>query len=121
MAFLNSSYVQNVLTLADPMSVITGFSDQAYQVMATEFMLPKTITHMVEKKILFFLIRTGNTGKTRAQIAAALDCPRTTVFDAISRLSVVGLIEFDYKHSKTKTGRPQTLYFTKMRPQGNRR
>lgn len=121
MAFLDSLYVQNVSPSADPMSVLAGFSDQAYQLMATEYMLPRSVTHNIEKKILYFLIKTGNTGKTRTQIAAAINCPRTTIFDAITRLSAIGVIELDYRYSRIKKGRPQTLYFTKIKPQGNRR
>ena len=68
---------------------------------------------IIEREILSFLLRTGNQGKIRSEISGNLKFPRTTVFDALKRLQNRGLIETEFIPSKTRVGRPQTIYFVK--------
>ena len=78
-------------------------------------------TMSLEEKILTYLIGTGNNGKTRSQIVNRVAIARTTVYDALIRLTHKNNIEIDHRHSKGKRGRPQTLFFATNVSQGNRR
>ncbi len=78
--------------------------------------------HTIDKQIYKFLVKCGNTGKTREQICKELNLPRSSVFDALTRLNIIKLIETDFKiKSKSRKGRPSTIYFVKHIPQGKNR
>lgn len=78
--------------------------------------------HAIDQLIYNFLVKCGNTGKTREQICNELNLPRSSVFDALTRLNIIKLIETDFKiKSKSKKGRPSTIYYVKNVPQGKNR
>lgn len=78
--------------------------------------------HTIDRQVYNYLIKCGNTGKTREQICKELNLARSSVFDALTRLHIIKLIETDYKiKSKSKKGRPSTIYFAKNVPQGKNR
>ena len=73
-------------------------------------------------KLIFEFLAKNNTGKTREQISKELDLPRSSIFDSLNRLHLMNWIEIDFKiKSKSKKGRPSTLYFLKTITQGNKR
>jgi len=74
----------------------------------------------LETRLINYLITTGNSGKSRAQIAQSINAARTTIFDAIQRLTLSDDIEINYK-KVSKKGRPTTLYYAKKVQQGARR
>ncbi len=74
-----------------------------------------------DRSIYEFLSK-NNSGKTREQICKELQLPRSSVYDALNRLYLSNFIEFDFKiKSKSKKGRPSTIYFLKNVTQGNKR
>ena len=77
--------------------------------------------HTSDKLVFEFLLKSGNTGKTREQICSELNMPRSSVFDSLTRLTIAKMIEIDFKKPKNKKGRPLTLYFLKNYNQGRNR
>ena len=78
--------------------------------------------HIVDGQIFEYLRSHGNTGKTRDQICKELQLPRSSVFDALTRLQISKIVEIDFKiKSKSKKGRPSTIYYLKNIPQGKNR
>ena len=90
-----------------------GFEN--FQVLSRQRQIP------IEQRIINFLISSGNSGKNRHQIAQFTNAARTTVFDALQRMSLSDDIESDFRHVNGKKGRPSTLWFAKKVQQGNRR
>ena len=78
--------------------------------------------HIVDKQIFDYLYSQGNNGRTREQICKELNLARSSVFDALMRLQILKIVEIDFKiKSKSKKGRPSTIYYLKNVPQGNNR
>jgi len=77
--------------------------------------------HTTDRIIYQFLLRTGNVGKTREQICAELELPRSSVYDAINRMNLAKLVEIDYKKPRSKKGRPLTVYYLVNFTQGRNR
>ena len=70
--------------------------------------------------IYHFLLK-NNSGKTRDQICTELHLARSSVFDSLNRMHLCGFIETDYKiKSKSRKGRPSTIYYLKNISQGGR-
>ena len=68
----------------------------------------------LDKRIYEYLIQHGNVGKTRDQISNDVYSPRSSVYDALKRMTLLNLIEYDYKRkSKSRKGRPFTVYYVK--------
>lgn len=72
--------------------------------------------------LIFEFLSKNNTGKTREQICNELGLPRSSVFDSLNRLNLTNLIETDFKiKSKSRKGRPSTIYYLKTISQGGNR
>ena len=77
------------------------------------------VTKPLDTDILNFLLNSKNDGKTRSQICDAVEAAWSSVFDALKRLSLQGIIEIDFK--KNQKGRPSTVYFLTSIKQGKYR
>ena len=72
--------------------------------------------------LIFQFLAKNNTGKTRDQICKNLNLARSSVYDSLNRLNLTNLIEIDFKiKSKSKKGRPSTIYYLKNVKQGKNR
>lgn len=72
--------------------------------------------------LIFEFLSKNNTGKTREQICKELGLPRSSVFDSLNRLNLTNLIEMEFKiKSKSRKGRPSTIYYLKTVSQGGNR
>ena len=93
----------------------------------SEFEEGKTLSDQVSFKnktdsLIFDFLCKNNTGKTRDQICKELGLPRSSVFDSLKRLNLTNLIETDFKiKSKSRKGRPSTIYYLKAVVQGGNR
>ena len=72
--------------------------------------------------LIFQFLAKNNSGKTRDQICKGLNLARSSVYDSLNRLNLTNLIEIDFKiKSKSKKGRPSTIYYLKNVKQGKNR